>query len=160
MSAPQQLHDIVTAPAVSWWPPAKGWWLLAALGILLIAGVSVWCYRYWRLRRAQRAALKQLTQLAQQAEPATWAQLNLLLKQAALAYFDRAQIAALTGLQWQQFLLQQLPTAAQAQWHEALARWQQQALAGTSHTAEPAGFEFAKVWLKRGLPPTKLKGQQ
>ncbi|HEU0277315.1 MAG TPA: DUF4381 domain-containing protein [Rhodanobacteraceae bacterium] len=57
------LRDIHVAPA-GWWPPAPGWWLLAALAVLAVAGV--WLAVRWRARRGPlRTALQELDALAQ-----------------------------------------------------------------------------------------------
>ncbi len=48
MITPEQLQPIVLPEPVKWWPPAPGWWLLAAT--LLIA-IVLW--RYVKHRRLQ-----------------------------------------------------------------------------------------------------------
>lgn len=66
----QQLRDVHAPDAISWWPPAPGWWLLlaAALGLLIFALLR------WRghTRRNQyrRIALAELNECfkAQQAD--------------------------------------------------------------------------------------------
>ena len=56
------LRDIHLPAAVSWWPPAMGWWILAAvlLGGLIAAAWGAYSRRRLRL---QRAALNELEQL-------------------------------------------------------------------------------------------------
>lgn len=46
------LRDIHPSVAPSWWPPAPGWWLVAAVGLLALAGLLAW--RLWRARRRRR----------------------------------------------------------------------------------------------------------
>lgn len=59
-SALAQLRDIHPPLAVSWWPPAPGWWLLALIAVALV-GAALVLTRRWRQRRYLRAARKLLT---------------------------------------------------------------------------------------------------
>lgn len=62
-TAGPQLRDIHLPPEPSWWPPAIGWWLLAALALLAIAAV-VWAWRRRRrVRQRQRRILGELDRL-------------------------------------------------------------------------------------------------
>lgn len=58
------LRDIHLPDAVPFWPPAPGWWVLAAvvLGVLIALGVRRW------LHRQQRAALRAIAALRTQLE--------------------------------------------------------------------------------------------
>lgn len=49
MAPPQiALRDIHQATAPSWWPPAPGWWIVAAIVVVAIAGI--WFLRWRRIR--------------------------------------------------------------------------------------------------------------
>jgi hypothetical protein len=94
---------------VSWWPPAPGWWVLAAMALLLI-GVAVWfAVRRHRRRAAARRARLELqslrSALRRDADAAAFARgLSRLLRRFALARFPRQQVAGLTGTDWLAFL--------------------------------------------------------
>lgn len=104
-----QLKDIHAPPPVDAWPPAPGWFLLAALA-LVAAGLIVYgLYRLWRRNRYRREALRELADLKQQYEAAGDAGDYLsayarLLKRTALTRYPRDQIANLTGEAWVNFL--------------------------------------------------------
>lgn len=153
-SEPAAMHDIVAAPAVSWWPLAPGWWFVIAaiLGLCLVTIVLI--VRYWRRRRIQRLALRQLAQVPADQPHA----ITLTLKQAALAYFSRDQIAQLSGANWYAFLLQQLPVRQQKRWQGHVTEWQQQAFQPESGMTNNY-HEFAGVWLSHALPP-KTRGRR
>ena len=59
----QQLRDIQLPADPHWWPPAPGWWVLAAFLLLIIYfAVKLWQrYRLWQ--RPARLAIQQLGQL-------------------------------------------------------------------------------------------------
>lgn len=103
------LRDWHLPDPVSWWPPAPGWWLVAA-GILvgLVLVVRLW-FR-WRgrtsLQLAARLELERLGRdLAADGDRRRYlAELSRLLRRLALARYPRAQVAGLTGDDWLAFL--------------------------------------------------------
>ena len=110
-----QLADIRLPGEISWWPPAPGWWILAAL--VLVSSVFAW-RAYARARDTKlllRFALAELelcmTNYRQQAVGNdSIAGLNLLnatnsvLRRVALFHNPHSAIASLSGDDWAQFL--------------------------------------------------------
>ena len=100
----QNLNDIVLPPAVAWWPPAPGWYVLFALVLvaLLVAGFLQW--RRWRDNRYRREALLELSAIRTNASAEQLHAVPELLKRAALSVWPRTEVAALTGADWHRFL--------------------------------------------------------
>ena len=104
-----QLRDIHTPGMIETWPPAPGWWILAALSALLLIAGLTWLYRYWRANRYRREAMSELVRLLEnwhknEDDLAYLEALQKLLKRAALTSFPREEVASLTGEAWVQFL--------------------------------------------------------
>ena len=100
------LHDIVLAQPVSWWPLAPGWYVLAFV-IATLALVFAWrARRRWLARRYRRQALDELRAIQNDSlEPAAAAaNLMTLLKRTALSAYPRQQVAGLSGEDWWSFL--------------------------------------------------------
>ncbi|MCC5873688.1 MAG: DUF4381 domain-containing protein [Gammaproteobacteria bacterium] len=106
------LRDIREPAVPGFWPPAPGWWLLAA-GLLVMAIMLVW--RAWRRRQRQRPIRRALEELQRwqtrtagsikagtEAEAAS--ELAALLKRAALTRYPRQTVARLSGDAWLAFL--------------------------------------------------------
>jgi hypothetical protein len=102
------LHDIHLPAAISWWPPAPGWWLtLGVVLFLALGGFLLW--RHTVRRRYRRLALRALSALEQQHlqdqdHMQLVAALSRLLRQAALLHFPSAYCAGLVGNDWLTFL--------------------------------------------------------
>lgn len=146
----QELQDIIAAPPASWWPPAPGWWLLAFVVVTGTATIGYYSWRHWQRGRIKRLALAQLKHMQQPQFDAT----TLLLKQAALGYFPRERIAALSGNQWQQFLLETMPTKQRSRWQSEL----EHIMASMYHANKNpelarSYYNFAHTWLVTALPP-------
>ena len=91
------LRDIVAPPAVSFWPPAPGWWVLGA-ACLVASGLAVAMgLRHHRRSSYRREALRELAS-------ADAHDISAILKRAALVAFPREQVAALSGPAWLAFL--------------------------------------------------------
>ena len=105
-SALQQLRDIHLPASQGWWPPALGWWLLAAAGLICLA-LAARAWQGWQ-RRNQRWQIVQQELAALRTRPqnsAAWfTQLNALLKRAARDSYPQQPIAALSGNDWVAFL--------------------------------------------------------
>jgi hypothetical protein len=105
------LRDIHLPMPVGWWPPALGWWLLAAL---VLAGATLYAIRFYRTRH-KRAALRAMTRLRgaleQGAEPVACLQyLSTVLRRFAMTSVARTRAAAephvagLIGERWLNYL--------------------------------------------------------
>lgn len=106
-SSLSQMHDVVSPPAVGWWPLAPGWYALA----VLIVSVALW--RLWRWLKRYRAnayrrqavtAISALQVGPQGACAADASALKILLKRTAITSFGRDPVAALSGSAWWQWL--------------------------------------------------------
>jgi hypothetical protein len=110
------LRDIHLPGPIGWWPPAPGWWVLAAL---VVAALALYALRYYR-QRHRRAALRTLKHvreaLEQGAEPVACLQnVSTVLRRFAMttaaSLRDRAALAGtepdvpgLIGEPWLEYL--------------------------------------------------------
>lgn len=101
-----QLRDIHLPEAVSAWPPAPGWWLLAIVLTLLLLAALRWLRQHYQQKRYRKLALLQLQEIRSlQQQPEHYVQqLNQLLKRTALAGKPATEVAALSGDNWLAFL--------------------------------------------------------
>lgn len=113
MNTGPALRDI-RVPPVSWWPPAIGWWLLAALVLIAIVA-GVWLVvRHHRRALPHRAARRELDALAarfaRDRDPrALAAGVSKLLRRIALMIEPAAASKDLAG--WRAFLERRAPGA-------------------------------------------------
>lgn len=130
MSTLDQLEPLIAPPAISAWPPAPGWWFLAAL---LLSVLLLFRLRPWQRRRPARAtdveasidpqrqiALNELAQLAKPygGAPANqWLQqLNALLKRLCRTRYPNDNPHTLSGRAWLAFLDSRCPAAGLTRW--------------------------------------------
>jgi len=114
-SAVNQLLDIRGLDSAPWWPPAIGWWLVAAAVILgMVLLVQFVGYLRRRPPRWQRDALRHLHGLRRRARKQdpkqTAGELSELLRRIAMARFGRAACAGLAGETWLHWLEARDPT--------------------------------------------------
>lgn len=107
------LKDIHLPEAVSFWPPAPGWWLLA---ILLPSAIAAVIYFYKRLTRktAVKTAIKLLAAMRKESsrDPLQiLIELSALLRRVAVSTSPRAQVAGLSGQAWLKYLDASFPDA-------------------------------------------------
>ncbi|HIP52533.1 MAG TPA: DUF4381 domain-containing protein [Chromatiales bacterium] len=117
-----QLRDIRGLDPISWWPPAPGWWLLAAGILITLALIAVYLRlrRDYPLGRWQRDAKRRLVRLKRRIPLNTphesAAELSELLRRIAVARCGRAHCAGLTGEVWLAWLEANDPNGFQ--WRE------------------------------------------
>lgn len=104
-----QLRDIHTPAPVSNWPPAPGWFILAALLLIAVVALTWWLFRRWWDNRYRREAMRELESLragfGAGSDPAGFlTDYSALLKRAALSHYPRGAVAHLTGEAWVEFL--------------------------------------------------------
>lgn len=104
-----RLHDIIVPGPVPWWPPAPGWyWVIAFVGVVLLAtlikGFIRWQHNRYRREALAELARQELAVKRPELRSAALLGLSELLKRTALTAFQREQVATLTGPQWFEFL--------------------------------------------------------
>lgn len=102
------LRDIHLPVPLAWWPPAPGWWLVLAGGVLVLflGGLG---YLYWYTRPRQYALRTWAATYKTTQDPVVLARaLSALLKRLALMIYPREQVAALAAEAWEAFLQQTL----------------------------------------------------
>jgi hypothetical protein len=146
------LHPLRTPEPIALWPPAPGWWILAALGCAALAalGWHVWRrHRRNRYRRLARAELRTIAEqhAAGQNPTATLCAINALLKGVCLQVYPRRTVAALSGAAWLDFLNTEfLAAGSEQRFPDAIAR---------AHAADPGTVDVpallacADAWLRR-----------
>ncbi len=142
----QQLHDIQTPEAPGLWPPAPGWYVVAALlaVILLWAGRKLWKwirYRLW-LWRAQQQLPRPV------AGPEYFAALNIALKTAVDRRFAEFNPWPLSGSQWVDFLYERAPEMDQ----QALEQLVINGIKPNPELNPERAHTIAREWLRRQRP--------
>jgi hypothetical protein len=100
------LRDIHLPGAIGWWPPAPGWWIIAAV-LVAVAVLALLRYRsHFRERAALKALRRALERLAEGAEPAhCLQQISMIVRRFAMSRAERADaVAGLTGERWLKYL--------------------------------------------------------
>lgn len=98
-----RLHDLVLPPAVPWWPPAPGWYVVLALLIIISVLILIRLASRYHANAYRREAARELASLKSSAAIAE------LLRRTALAIAPRSVIAEKTGTAWLDWLTAQSP---------------------------------------------------
>lgn len=145
------LADIHLQAAPSIWPLAWGWWLVLFLILIVLIAGLIQLSNQLKKNKAKNQALGQLS------KQTSLAGINVILKRAALSYFNRDEVAGLTGQYWLLFLDNQLDPRK-----KGFVEQQELWLKGTFST-EPLNPDelktckaLARTWLK-ALPPRPKK---
>ncbi|GAB3393506.1 DUF4381 domain-containing protein [Azotobacter armeniacus] len=161
MNPLDNLQPLIPPPAIHWWPPAPGWWLL-----VLVAGIALaaFCWLHWQRprRRAEPAAplildplrVAALEELAQLRKPygmpaGPWLQqLNALLKRLCRAHYPDNHSHTLSGRAWLAYLDSRCPAAGLTRWmilveggYRAECRLDDKAIDGL--------YQAVETWIRR-----------
>lgn len=110
-----QLADIHLPEAVSFWPPAPGWWVLALLVVVMIIALGRKYGLYLKQQKINRYALAELEHCYNDyssADSSDTDQLklryinafNTVIRRVALVHYPLANVASLAGGDWVDFI--------------------------------------------------------
>lgn len=149
-----QLKDIQLPQEVSQWPPAYGWWLLAAVAIFVMVATVMWLLHRSKQRKAMKLGLIAIAQINLDKED--WLQqLNMKMKQVSLAYFTPETVAKLYGKQWQTFLKALVKPAKISQVKELLETTGNQHYQPEAAVDKELLINQSKYFLKAAFPPNR-----
>ncbi len=113
-----QLRNLDTPTAISWWPPAPGWWILACLlvaGLITALFLTIRSYLHGAAARSARVAIRNAYTAYLDKDPSAAArseflqEVNAVLKRLAANYQGTEQVAALSGQAWRSYLSEVAP---------------------------------------------------
>lgn len=102
-----QLRDIHLPEAVSWWPPAPGWWVVSLIALAAVVTGILYTKKRYLQNRYRKAALRELENIFKNGKDQQQAQLeemSILLRRTAIQAYGRENIAPLFGDKWLDFL--------------------------------------------------------
>lgn len=141
------LNDLHLPDVPSWFPLAWGWWATAAAVVLVLLLITV----YLRWQKKRLAPKKTALLLIPKEKPAAAIE---LVRQVALCYYPREQIAQLTGRDWYVFLDSQIDSplfeSNFEQWQKVL--YSRQAVENSNELVE-----HCSQWVNQALPPKKRR---
>ncbi len=109
-----RLADLALPPAVPFWPPAAGVWIVGAAAVAMLAIAGIRALRRYRADAYLRAAAAELD-ASVAASPSgidPVEAVSVILKRAAMVAYGRERVAALTGPGWASFIAQTAPPGA------------------------------------------------
>jgi|MEHZ01.2.fsa_nt_MEHZ010467185.1_4 hypothetical protein len=113
-----QLRNLDTPAALSWWPPALGWWILASLILaVLVAGIFALIRRHRAGAAARKASIeikaaheKYLDTGSTDKSTAEFLQeVNAIIKRLAVNFEGNEEASGLTGRSWRNYLSEIAP---------------------------------------------------
>lgn len=102
----QQLRDVHLPPDPSWWPPAIGWWVAAAVAVLLVIWCATSLLRAYQRRAPIRYTRQHLTQLFEAYQSGSLDaetylhRSNELIKRLLVRALGKAELGPLAGQPW------------------------------------------------------------
>lgn len=143
-----RLADLALPPAVPFWPPAAGIWIVGGAAVAMLAIAGWRALRRYRADAYLRVAAAELD-ISLAASPSgidPVEAVSAILKRAAMVTYGREQVASLTGPGWASFIAQTAPPGAHT---DVLAAGLEQLFARPPRTGD-AGILLgqAKAWLR------------
>ena len=104
------LKDLHLPEAISWFPPALGWWLLLIV-VPLVSVALYFLYQYLTRKTPVKLAKQVLAdiQKSSMSNQEKLTALSALLRRVAVSIHARQEVAGLTGMAWLAFLDSSLP---------------------------------------------------
>ncbi len=151
-TTPLPLEAIVLPNVPNWFPLAWGWWATLA-GVLTCLLLFLLLVRGNKRRQAPKKAALMMLSGKRSLTPSEAIE---LVRQAALSYYPRDEIAHLTGQDWYDFLDKQVTrpifTPYRSIWDQAL--YQKQPVEDAN-----ALVESCQQWVSQALPPKRKWGR-
>lgn len=119
-----QLHDIVEAQAITWWPLAIGWWVMIVVAVFAITATAIHLFKKHQRLRYKREALQELQELQQRYFASTPdlssdsgnreasklnAEVNVFLKRVLSSHHHNSDFNTQTSKAWKSTLDKELP---------------------------------------------------
>ncbi|MGX9416391.1 DUF4381 domain-containing protein [Vibrio sp. RC27] len=144
-----QLNPLHLPPSPSWWPIAWGW--LSLIGSAIVALLLL--IFLFRMRQKKLAPKKAALRIfSKSKETMTASEAMEIVRQAALSYFPRDEMAKLTGHDWYAFLDSYVSTPLFTQ-NETL--WQKALYQKAPNGDVNQLVDDCQDWVRRALPPAK-----
>jgi flagellar biosynthesis chaperone FliJ len=152
----QNLKDIHSPDVVGIWPLAYGWWILSAIILIVMILAIKWLFNAHKKQIIKRQALVELREIPHD-QVNNIAQLNQLLKRAAMGYFPKSYIQKMYGQEWTSFLIETFPSKKNQVFSTQIsalqnALYQQSDSQNSDFSAHQTAVQS---WLKLALPPGK-----
>ncbi len=145
-----ELRDIHLPEQIANYPTAYGWWILAAL-LLLITALTI--IKFSKAAKRNQVKKQALAQLKNNADISN-NELMSILKWAGMHYFSRVELAKLYGEPLQQFLLKQLSAKHQASFIKLSEQtFKNQYQPNACYEVNNNFQQAALLWLNQALPP-------